>query len=173
MTEIPKLVRPGNLAEYLGRHKNGGRVVLAPGTFNPVREHHYKLLDTARDYGTLLVVAANSDSSVQSYRKSQGREDVIFPLHYRLSEIGKHPSVDVVTWFEEPDLSTFLEKNGAYIDVMVKGSDYTVDTINQEERRIAENMGIEIAFAPPGKKDARPLEYFFEEFEKTGGLSRW
>lgn len=146
MIELPKLVPHHMLAEYLEQHKNGGRVVLVPGTFNPYRSHHHELFSKAREYGNSLVVATNSDSSLDNYRRGQGREDFIFPLTYRLSNIGQHPAVDAVTWFEESDLRAFLSRNGRYIDIMVKGSDYTIETINQEERRIAENMGIELAF---------------------------
>ncbi len=45
-------------------------------------------------------------------------------------------------------------------DIYVKGGDYTLDTINQEERRAAEKAGGRIEFIPfvPGKSTTALLE---------------
>jgi bifunctional ADP-heptose synthase (sugar kinase/adenylyltransferase) len=45
-------------------------------------------------------------------------------------------------------------------DIYAKGGDYTIDTINQEERRLIEGQGGKVAILPgvPGKSTTALLE---------------
>jgi len=60
-------------------------------------------------------------------------------------------SVDAVCVFEEASANNFLKI--ARPDIYVKGGDYTLETLSQEERRTVESAGGRIVFAPmvPGK----------------------
>lgn len=60
-------------------------------------------------------------------------------------------SVDGVCIFTEKTATNFLLR--AQPDVYVKGADYTLDTLNQDERRAVEQAGGKIVILPlvPGK----------------------
>ena len=67
-------------------------------------------------------------------------------------------SVDGVCIFAEPTATRFLA--AAQPDVYVKGGDYTLETLNQEERRTVEQAGGRIVIIPfvPGKSTTALLK---------------
>jgi bifunctional ADP-heptose synthase (sugar kinase/adenylyltransferase) len=67
-------------------------------------------------------------------------------------------SVDAVHIFPELDARAFLKSIEP--DVYVKGGDYTLETINQDERRLLEELGVKIVLLPavPGKSTSALLE---------------
>ena len=67
-------------------------------------------------------------------------------------------SVDAVCVFEDTNARLFLEV--AEPDVWAKGADYTLETLNQEERRIVESKGGVIRFIPlvPGRSTTNTLK---------------
>ncbi len=67
-------------------------------------------------------------------------------------------SVDGVCIFAEKTAVNFLA--AAQPDIYVKGGDYTLDTLNQEERRTVEQAGGKIVIIPlvPGKSTTALLE---------------
>ena len=67
-------------------------------------------------------------------------------------------SVDGVCLFNEQTATRFLSI--ATPDIYVKGGDYTLETLNQEERRTVEQAGGRILIVPlvPGKSTTALLE---------------
>jgi rfaE bifunctional protein nucleotidyltransferase chain/domain len=67
-------------------------------------------------------------------------------------------SIDGVFIFPETTAVNFLTL--VQPDIYVKGGDYTIDTINQEERRLIEKMGGRILILPgvPGRSTTSVLE---------------
>jgi len=67
-------------------------------------------------------------------------------------------SVDGVCIFADKTATKFL--SAARPDIYVKGGDYTLDTLNQEERRVIESAGGKIVIFPlvPGKSTTALLE---------------
>jgi len=67
-------------------------------------------------------------------------------------------SVDSVCIFGEVTANRFLAR--AQPDIYVKGGDYTVETVNQEERRTVEQSGGSIRIIPfvPGKSTTSLLK---------------
>ena len=55
-------------------------------------------------------------------------------------------SVDAVCVFSEPDARAFLQ--AVRPDIYIKGGDYTLETINQDERRLLEQLGVRIVILP-------------------------
>jgi bifunctional ADP-heptose synthase (sugar kinase/adenylyltransferase) len=78
--------------------------------------------------------------------------------HDRASVLAALESVDGVYIFPELDARNFLQK--VHPDIYVKGGDYTIDTINQDERRMLEKMGVKIVLLPvvPGKSTTALLD---------------
>jgi D-glycero-beta-D-manno-heptose 1-phosphate adenylyltransferase len=53
-------------------------------------------------------------------------------------------AVSAVCLFPETDATEFLRKTRP--DIYVKGGDYTIDTINQKERNLLEELSVKIQF---------------------------
>lgn len=118
----------------------GRRVVATNGCFDLLHLGHVTYLEAARHLGDALLVAVNSDASVRAI-KGPGRP--LNPEGDRAAVLAALESVDAVYVFPEPDALAFLRLTRP--DVYAKGGDYTLDTINQEERRFVESYGGRVA----------------------------
>ncbi|MBV9058195.1 MAG: adenylyltransferase/cytidyltransferase family protein [Pseudonocardiales bacterium] len=115
-----------------------GTIVLANGCFDLLHAGHIRYLQDARSRGDFLIVALNSDRSVQAI-KGPGRP--LMPLDERAEIIGALRCVDAVTSFDEADLETTLR--ALRPDVHAKGSDYTAASV--PEAAVDRELGITIA----------------------------
>lgn len=88
---------------------------------------HLFILHEASKQADLLIVALNSDVSVQKYK---GKDRPLIPLQYRLEMMAAIEFVDYVTWFDETDPCKLLEKIKP--DVHVNGIEYTENCIEAE-----------------------------------------
>ena len=101
-----------------------GRVVFTNGVFDLLHPGHVDVLRAARAQGDVLVVGLNSDESV---RRLKGHERPVRTERDRASILAALEVVDAVTIFAE---DTPLELIRALRpDVLVKGGDYSVDTV--------------------------------------------
>ena len=125
----------------------GKTVVWTNGCFDIIHAGHVTYLAQARREGDVLVVGLNSDDSVRAV-KGPGRP--IVPEAERALILSALACVDYVTVFAEDDVTPMLE--ALEPDVYAKGGDYTLETINQDERRLVEGYGGRIALIP-GVKD--------------------
>jgi bifunctional ADP-heptose synthase (sugar kinase/adenylyltransferase) len=82
----------------------------------------------------------------------------VTPEDDRAAVLAALESVNGVCIFVEPTATRFLA--AAQPDVYVKGGDYTLDTLNQEERRAVEQTGGRIVIIPvvPGKSTTATLK---------------
>ncbi len=85
----------------------------------------------------------NSDRSIRSL-KGAGRP--ITPEKERARVLAALECVDYITVFNEITPLNLLKRIKP--DRYVKGGDYTIDTINQDERRLMEKSGIQIVLMP-------------------------
>ncbi len=122
---------------------DGKRVVWTNGCFDIIHAGHVTYLERAKAEGDVLVVGLNSDRSVRAIK---GPERPIVPEPERAIILAAFESVDFVTVFD--DASPLGAIDQLRPDVYAKGGDYTVDTINQEERRLVEGYGGRIAIIP-------------------------
>lgn len=102
----------------------GGKAVFTNGCFDILHSGHVKLLEQCRQEGDLLVVGLNSDASVRGL-KGAGRP--IVPQNQRAQVVAALESVDYVVIFDEPDPLAVI--TALVPDVLVKGGDWTPDTI--------------------------------------------
>ncbi len=101
-----------------------GRVVFTNGVFDLLHPGHVDVLRSARAQGDALVVGLNSDESV---RRLKGPERPVRTERDRASILAALEVVDAVTIFAD---DTPLELIRALRpDVLVKGGDYSVDTV--------------------------------------------
>jgi len=101
-----------------------GVVVFTNGVFDLLHTGHVELLDCARREGAALIVGINSDDSV---RRLKGPERPVCSSAERAFVLAGLESVDAVVVFDEDtplELVQVVEP-----DVIVKGGDYTQETI--------------------------------------------
>jgi D-beta-D-heptose 7-phosphate kinase / D-beta-D-heptose 1-phosphate adenosyltransferase len=102
----------------------GGKVVFTNGCFDILHSGHALLLQFARSQGSFLVLGLNTDASV---RRFKGPQRPIVPEDQRAYMLSLFPFVDLVVLFDE---DTPIELIGTIRpDVLVKGGDYTPDTV--------------------------------------------
>lgn len=100
-------------------------VVFTNGCFDILHRGHVSYLETAAKLGNTLVVALNSDSSVQTLGKGANRP--VNTLDDRMAVVSALACVDWVTFFDQPtpiDLILALKP-----DRLVKGGDWAVEHI--------------------------------------------
>lgn len=137
-----------------GLRGSGLTLVVTNGCFDILHAGHVTYLQAARAQGDLLLVGLNSDRSV---RELKGAGRPINPEGDRALVVAALESVGGVCVFDELRATRFLEISKP--DVYVKGGDYTVETIPQDERRVVESGGGRIVFLPflPGRSTTSVL----------------
>jgi rfaE bifunctional protein nucleotidyltransferase chain/domain len=133
----------------------GKRLVATNGCFDLLHLGHVTYLENARNLGDALLIGVNSDDSVRQL-KGPGRP--VNSEQDRVAVLAALESVDGACIFTAKTAIRFLA--AAQPDIYVKGGDYTVDTVNQEERRLVEQAGGKIVILPvvPGKSTTALLE---------------
>jgi rfaE bifunctional protein nucleotidyltransferase chain/domain len=134
---------------------SGKKLVVTNGCFDILHLGHVTYLENARNFGDALLVGVNSDAAVRGL-KGAGR-----PVNSetdRAAVLAALQSVDGVCIFTDPTATKFLA--AAQPDIYVKGGDYTLETLNQDERRAVESVGGKIILVPfvPGKSTTGLLE---------------
>jgi len=126
----------------------GKKLVVTNGCFDILHLGHVTYLETARNFGDALLIGVNSDAAVRGL-KGAGRP--VNAESDRAAVLAALQSVDGVCLFLETTATSFLA--AAQPDIYVKGGDYTLDTLNQDERRAVESAGGKIILVPfvPGK----------------------
>jgi len=119
------------------------KLVVTNGCFDLLHLGHVTYLEGARNLGDILLVGVNGDDAVRQL-KGEGRP--INTQSDRAAVIAALQSVNAVCVFGEKTAVRFLA--AAQPDVYVKGGDYTLESLNQEERRVVENGGGKIVILP-------------------------
>ena len=156
MTNPSKLITPEQLPAWRAEFRASGRkLVVTNGCFDLLHVGHVRYLTSARALGDALLLGLNSDSSV---RELKGPTRPLNCEDDRAEVLAALSAVDAVSLFPERSAARFLER--AQPDIYVKGGDYTVETLNPEERRIVESAGGRIVILPlvPGRSTTGLLE---------------
>jgi len=139
-----KIVSWDKLLEWRSAIKAAGKkLVVTNGCFDLLHVGHVTYLEMARSQGDILLVGVNGDQAVREL-KGSGRP--VNEESDRAGVVAGLESVDAVCIFTNRSATRFLEV--ARPDVYVKGGDYTLETLNQEERRIVELAGGRIFIIP-------------------------
>ena len=135
------------------RDRVRGPVVFTNGVFDLIHPGHVDVLIAARAAGDALLVGVNSDASV---RRLKGAERPVRGQAERALVLAALESVDAVAIFDE---DTPLELiNATRPDVIVKGGDYTPETV--VGRREVESWGGRVVIVPltPGQSTTAIIE---------------
>jgi len=134
---------------------SGKKLVVTNGCFDILHLGHITYLETARNQGDALLVGVNSDAAVSGLK---GPNRPVNSEHDRAALLAALASVDGACIFTVVRATRFLTV--AQPDIYVKGGDYTLETLDQNERRAVESAGGRIVLVPfvPGKSTTGLLE---------------
>ena len=150
-----KLISWDELPAWRAAYRATGRkLVVTNGCFDLLHLGHVTYLESARQEGDSLLIGVNGDEGVRQL-KGDGR-----PVNSetdRALVLAALESVQAVCIFADKTATRFLER--AQPDIYVKGGDYTLATLNQDERRVVEAAGGRIVIIPfvPGKSTTGTL----------------
>lgn len=151
-----KIISRENLSTWRAALRaRGKKLVVTNGCFDILHLGHVTYLETARNLGDALLVGMNSDAAVQEL-KGPGRP--VNSENDRAAVLAALESVDGVCLFTERAATRFLDL--AEPDIYVKGGDYTLETLNQQERKAVEKVSAKIFIIPfvPGKSTTTLLQ---------------
>ena len=142
--------------------KQGRRVVWTNGCFDIMHVGHILYLEKAASLGDLLVVGLNSDASVRSFK---GPNRPIVEENQRAKLLSALSCVDYVTIFAEPSPVQLIAT--LQPDIYAKGGDYSMISLNQEERRLVESYGgrIEILAGIPGMSTSHLIKKIIKTYQ--------
>ncbi len=114
-------------------------LVMTNGCFDILHAGHITYLEEAKALGDYLVVAVNSDESVQ---RLKGPSRPIVPLAERMKVLSGLRAVDYVVAFDEDTPQRLIE--AVLPDVLVKGGDYKVEQIAGSKAVLANGGSVKI-----------------------------
>lgn len=135
------------------RERQAGRVVFTNGVFDLLHPGHVDVLVGARRRGDSLVVGLNSDASV---RRLKGPDRPVRREAERAYVLAALESVDAVAVFDQDTPLELVEVLRP--DVIVKGGDYTPETVVGAD--IVRARGGEVVIIPltPGHSTTSTIE---------------
>lgn len=132
------------LAEQRALWKREGKtVVFTNGCYDLLHPGHVRLLEQARSMGDVLILALNSDASVQ---RMKGPSRPLLPEEDRVEMALALEAVDAVTLFDE---DTPRELIGLVLpDVLIKGADWSHFVAGREEVEAVGGRVLTVALEP-------------------------
>jgi rfaE bifunctional protein nucleotidyltransferase chain/domain len=125
MERMANYIEPGELAAWGEKQRAAGlRIGFTCGAFDLLHAGHVDYLEQARGLCDTLIVAVNSDASIQQY-KSPLRP--INPQDQRLRIVGALRCVDAVTLLDHPRPLPLIELIKP--DLYIKGGDYAASKL--------------------------------------------
>jgi len=133
----------------------GKKLVLTNGCFDLLHTGHVRYLEQARKLGDALLVAINSDQSV---RELKGPERPLNGESDRAEVLAALRCVDHVSVFENKRVTEVIRQLRP--TVYAKGGDYTLETLDPQERAVLDEVGAEIKLLSlvPGKSTSSLLK---------------
>jgi rfaE bifunctional protein nucleotidyltransferase chain/domain len=132
--------------------REGRKVVFTNGCYDILHPGHIRLLEKARSLGDVLILALNSDSSVE---RLKGPARPLIPERERAAMAMALEAVDAVTIFDEDTPRELISV--VLPDVLVKGADWAHFVAGREE---VEAAGGEVRLIPlePGYSTTATVE---------------
>lgn len=136
--------------------RQGKKLVVTNGCFDLLHRGHATYLAAARECGDALLVLVNSDASVRALK---GPSRPVVDEYSRAFLLASLRAVDAAVVFD----GSRCDRELAVLkpDIYVKAGDYTLETLNPDERTALEDAGCKIVFMP-----------FVAGFSTTGTLKK-
>jgi D-glycero-beta-D-manno-heptose 1-phosphate adenylyltransferase len=119
------------------------KVVFTNGCYDILHPGHIRLLESARSLGDVLILALNTDASVQ---RLKGPSRPLMPDYQRAELAAALEAVDAVTFFDE---DTPRELIAAVLpDILIKGADWAHFIAGREEVEAAGGQVLALPLEP-------------------------
>jgi len=137
------LTREQLLAARAAWKRAGKKVVFTNGCYDVLHPGHIRLLESARSLGDVLILALNTDASVQ---RLKGPTRPLISQDQRAELASALAAVDAVTFFDE---DTPRELIAAVLpDVLIKGADWAHFIAGREEVEAAGGQVLALPLEP-------------------------
>ena len=153
------------LRQRLDEHRSRKEViVLTNGAFDVLHVGHLRCLRAAKALGDVLVVAVNSDRSIQAYK------DPALPVNpqgERLEVLSALEMVDYLTVFDEPRAHSLLQ--ALRPDIHAKGTDYTEETLPEKDAVLSYGGRVAIVGDPKDHSTTELIRRIGRIVQERGG----
>jgi len=140
VTAIEKILDRDRIAKRVAEWRASGEtIVFTNGCFDLLHVGHIQLLEDCRRFGSKLVLGLNADTSVS---RLKGPTRPIVAERERARVMAALAAVDAVVLFEEDTPLELIQVLAP--DVLVKGGDYTIQTVVGHEVVLAAGGRVEI-----------------------------
>ena len=139
----------------------GRTVVFTNGVFDLLHRGHVEYLQKARALGDILIVGLNSDASA---RRIKGERRPLCPQDDRVAVLSALACVDHVVLFNQDTPRELIES--LVPDVLVKGADYSVETIVGADTVLKNGGRVVPIELTPGKSTTELIKIIVERYSK-------
>jgi len=133
------LIDKNDAAQFCENLRRDNKIVFTNGCFDIIHAGHVRYLTAAKNFGDVLIVGLNSDSSV---RQLKGASRPINNQADRAEVLLALKPVDYVIIFDELTAENLIAQ--VKPDIYVKGGDYTLETL--PEAKIVQSYGGRVEF---------------------------
>lgn len=109
--------------------RKGKKVVFTSGCYDILHPGHTKLLEIAKSFGDILILAINGDKS--PFFKTKGNERPILTENDRIAVLSALKSVDFIAVFEDDSPLRLIKELKP--DIKVKGGSYIPERVAEED----------------------------------------
>ena len=136
------LIDRNDVENFCGKLRSEKKIIVfTNGCFDILHVGHVRYLSAAKNFGEVLIVGLNTDSSVKVLK---GNDRPINNENDRAEVLLALKSVDHVVLFHERTAEKLIAEIKP--DVYVKGGDYTLETL--PEAKIVQSYGGRVEFIP-------------------------
>jgi rfaE bifunctional protein nucleotidyltransferase chain/domain len=121
----------------------GKKVVFTNGCYDVLHPGHIRLLEAARSLGDILILALNTDASVQ---RLKGPTRPLISEDQRAALTSALAAVDAVTFFDEDTPRELIA--AALPDILIKGADWAHFIAGREEVEAAGGQVLALPLEP-------------------------
>ncbi len=142
-----KVLGVEDAARYIERQRTAERsIVMTNGRYRYLHHGHIESFRWAKQQGDFLVVAVNSDKSLQELHAQRplGDDERAMPEQYRAELIAQQPCVDLVVLFDDSSVESTVRELKP--DILVKGAQYQSGNVPGAD--YVARRGGEVRFAP-------------------------
>lgn len=141
---MSKIFSRADLVRARAEWRRGGKtVVFTNGCYDILHPGHIRLLEGARSLGDILILALNTDSSVQ---RLKGPNRPLLNQDERAALASSLAAVDAVTFFDEDTPRELIAE--VLPDILIKGADWAHFIAGREEVEAAGGKAIALPLEP-------------------------
>jgi rfaE bifunctional protein nucleotidyltransferase chain/domain len=131
------------IAVRAGWKRAGAKVIFTNGCYDVLHPGHIRLLEAARSLGDILILALNTDASVQ---RLKGPTRPLIAQDQRAELAAALAAVDAVTFFDEDTPRDLIA--AVLPDVLIKGADWAHFIAGREEVEAAGGQVLALPLQP-------------------------